>query len=111
LSGADKKTTRQQHLERDEPPIATSGTWPCPRKEGLGPRPAFEAMAVGRSVTGDRSSPGRSEGIGGGQYSAGMTYGLFGKFSARPGRRDDLVTYLLKAAKLPQRAYEIAGPR
>jgi hypothetical protein len=57
------------------------------------------------------SSPGRSEGIGGGQYSAGMTYGLFGKLSARPGRRDDLVTYLLKAAKLPQRAYEIAGPR
>ena len=57
------------------------------------------------------SSPGRSEGIGGGQYTAGMTYGLFGKFSARPGRHDDLITYLLKAAKLPQRVYEIAGPR
>ena len=57
------------------------------------------------------SSPGRSEGIGGGQYTAGMTYGLFGKFSARPGRRDDLITYLLKAAMLPQRVYEIAGPR
>jgi len=40
-----------------------------------------------------------------------MTYGLFGKFSARPGRHDDLITYLLKAAKLPQRVYEIAGPR
>ena len=63
------------------------------------------------SLSGSPSSPGRSEGIGGGQYTAGMTYGLFGKFSARPGRRDDLITYLLKAAKLPQRVYEIAGPR
>jgi len=62
-------------------------------------------------ASGQRSSPGRSEGIGGGQYTAGMTYGLFGKFSARPGRHDDLITYLLKAAKLPQRVYEIAGPR
>lgn len=32
-----------------------------------------------------------------------MTYGLFGKFSAQPGRRDDLVTYLLQAAKLLER--------
>jgi quinol monooxygenase YgiN len=32
-----------------------------------------------------------------------MTYGLFGKFSAQPGRRDDLVTYLLLAAKLLER--------
>jgi quinol monooxygenase YgiN len=32
--------------------------------------------------------------------SAGMTYGLFGKFSAQPSRRDDLVTCRLKAAKL-----------
>src|ERR1019366_186553 len=41
--------------------------------------------------------------IGGCHYSAGMTYGLFGKFSAQPGRRDDLVTYLLQAAKLLER--------
>ena len=33
-------------------------------------------------------------------YSAGMTYGLIGKFSAQPGRRDDLVGYLLQAAEL-----------
>ena len=32
-----------------------------------------------------------------------MTYGLFGKFSAQPGMRDDLVTYLLQAAKLLER--------
>jgi len=32
-----------------------------------------------------------------------MTYGLFGKFSTWPGRRDDLVTYLLRAAKLLER--------
>jgi quinol monooxygenase YgiN len=36
-------------------------------------------------------------------YSAAMTYGLFGKFSAQPGRRDDLVGYLLQAAKLIER--------
>jgi len=41
--------------------------------------------------------------IGGCHYSAGMTYGLFGKFSAQPGRRDDLVTSLLEAAKLLER--------
>ena len=29
-----------------------------------------------------------------------MTYGLYGKFSAQPGRRDHLVTYLLQVAKL-----------
>ena len=29
-----------------------------------------------------------------------MNYGLFGKFSAQPDRRDDLVNYLLEAAKL-----------
>lgn len=29
-----------------------------------------------------------------------MTYGLVGKFSAQPGRRDDLVGYLLQAARL-----------
>jgi quinol monooxygenase YgiN len=32
-----------------------------------------------------------------------MTYGLFGKFSAQPGRRDDLVTSRLDAAKLLER--------
>ncbi|HEY8719029.1 putative quinol monooxygenase [Pengzhenrongella sp.] len=32
-----------------------------------------------------------------------MTYGLFGKFTAQPDRRDDLVTYLLQAAKLLER--------
>jgi quinol monooxygenase YgiN len=32
-----------------------------------------------------------------------MTYGVFGKLSAQPGRRDDLVTYLLQAAKLLER--------
>ena len=32
-----------------------------------------------------------------------MTYGLFGKFSAQPGRRDDLVKYLLQAAELLER--------
>jgi hypothetical protein len=32
-----------------------------------------------------------------------MTYGLFGKLWAQPGRRDDLVTYLLQAAKLLER--------
>jgi hypothetical protein len=35
------------------------------------------------------------KGVDGCHYSAGMTYGLFGKFSAQPGRRDDLVNYLL----------------
>jgi quinol monooxygenase YgiN len=29
-----------------------------------------------------------------------MTYGLFGTFTATPGRRDDLVAYLLRAAEL-----------
>jgi quinol monooxygenase YgiN len=33
-------------------------------------------------------------------YSAGMNYGFFGKFSVQPDRRDDLVNYLLRAAKL-----------
>src|SRR5665647_3972553 len=32
-----------------------------------------------------------------------MTYGLLGKYSAQPGMRDDLVTYLLQAAKLLER--------
>ena len=29
-----------------------------------------------------------------------MSYGLFGKFSAQPGQRDELVQYLLQAASL-----------
>ena len=33
-------------------------------------------------------------------YSAGMNYGFLGKFSVQPDRRDDLVNYLLQAAKL-----------
>ena len=33
-------------------------------------------------------------------YSAGMNYGFFGKFSVQADRRDDLVNYLLQAAKL-----------
>lgn len=32
-----------------------------------------------------------------------MTYGLFGKLAAQPGRRDDLIGYLLQAAKLLER--------
>ncbi|MEV4732580.1 putative quinol monooxygenase [Saccharopolyspora sp. NPDC049426] len=32
-----------------------------------------------------------------------MTYGLFGKFSAQPGKRDDLVGHLLQAAELLER--------
>jgi quinol monooxygenase YgiN len=32
-----------------------------------------------------------------------MTYGVTGKFSALPGRRDDLVGYLLQAAELLER--------
>lgn len=32
-----------------------------------------------------------------------MTYGLFGKFTAHPGKRDDLLGYLLQAAKLLDR--------
>ncbi len=32
-----------------------------------------------------------------------MTYGLLGKFSAQPGRRDELVGHLLQAAKLLER--------
>ena len=32
-----------------------------------------------------------------------MTYGLFGKFSALAGKRDELVDYLLQAAKLLER--------
>lgn len=36
-------------------------------------------------------------------YSRWMTYGLFGKFSAQPGKRDDLVGYLLRAAELLER--------
>lgn len=29
-----------------------------------------------------------------------MSYGLFGSFTAQPGKRDDLVGYLLRAAEL-----------
>ncbi|MBA2770233.1 MAG: antibiotic biosynthesis monooxygenase [Sporichthyaceae bacterium] len=32
-----------------------------------------------------------------------MTYGLFGKFSAQPGKREELVGYLLEAAGLLER--------
>lgn len=32
-----------------------------------------------------------------------MTYGLSGKFSAQPGKRDELVAYLLQAAELLER--------
>lgn len=32
-----------------------------------------------------------------------MSYGLFGKFSAQPGKRDELVQYLLQAAALLDR--------
>ena len=32
-----------------------------------------------------------------------MTYGLFGKFSAVPGKRDELVDHLLRAAALLER--------
>lgn len=32
-----------------------------------------------------------------------MAYGMFGKFSAQPGRRDDLVDHLLQAAALLER--------
>ena len=39
----------------------------------------------------------------GASYAAAMTYGLFGKFSAQSGRRDDLVGYLLQAARLLER--------
>lgn len=39
-------------------------------------------------------------------YSVGMTYGLFGKFSAHPGRRDELVGYLLQAARLLERNHD-----
>lgn len=46
------------------------------------------------------------ESVGGCPYSAGMTYGLFGKFAAQPGRRDDLVGYLLQAAKLLERNHD-----
>jgi quinol monooxygenase YgiN len=45
----------------------------------------------------------RRNSIDGCHYSARMTYGVFGKFSAQPGRRDELVTYLLQAAKLLER--------
>ena len=33
----------------------------------------------------------------------GMTYGVFGKFSAQSGKRTDLVRYLLQAAELLER--------
>ncbi len=32
-----------------------------------------------------------------------MTYGLFGKFTAQPGKRDELVGYFLRAAELLER--------
>lgn len=32
-----------------------------------------------------------------------MTYGLFGKFTAQPGKRDDLLGHLLQAAQLLER--------
>lgn len=32
-----------------------------------------------------------------------MSYGLFGKFSCQPGKRDELVQYLLQAAALLER--------
>lgn len=35
-----------------------------------------------------------------------MPYGLFGKFAAQPGRRDDLVGYLLQTAKLLERNHD-----
>lgn len=36
-------------------------------------------------------------------YAPQMTYGLFGKFSAQPGKRDELAGYLLEAAELLER--------
>ena len=45
-------------------------------------------------------SPNAPNDFGGCHYSAGMNYGFFGKFSVQPDRRDDLVNYLLQAAKL-----------
>lgn len=33
-------------------------------------------------------------------YCRAMSYGLFGSFTAQPGRRDELVGYLLRAAEL-----------
>lgn len=33
-------------------------------------------------------------------YAAGVTYGLFGAILAQPGKRDELVGYLLRAAEL-----------
>jgi len=49
------------------------------------------------------SSAGRSSTFAGRLYCPATTYGLFGKFSAQHGKRDDLVGYLLQAAKLLER--------
>jgi len=62
-----------------------------------------ESAHSGQRVSAEDPLPDARKSIGGCHYSAGMTYGLFGKFSAQPGRRDDLVTSLLEAAKLLER--------
>ena len=49
------------------------------------------------------SSAGGSSTFAGRLYCPVTTYGLFGKFSAQHGKRDDLVGYLLQAAKLLER--------
>jgi quinol monooxygenase YgiN len=46
-------------------------------------------------------------------YNAAMIYGVVGKFSTHPGKRDQLVGHLLEAAKLlernPQCIYYVVG--
>ena len=56
----------------------------------------WQPRTARRSSTGRRSASSLP-------YSPGMSYGLFGRFSAQPGRRDDLVGYLLQAANLLER--------
>lgn len=65
--------------------------------------PALSDRYVGEPVPMADRLPGAPKVVGGCHHSAEMTYGLFGKFTAQPGRRDDLVTYLLQAAKLLER--------
>ncbi len=71
---------------------------PCPRGRSIG-LTAYRARLPHDRILG----PDAANSVGGCQYSAGMNYGLFSKFSAQTDRRDDLVNSLLQAAKLLER--------
>ena len=61
-----------------------------------------ECVQMTRAASARDPSPNAPNDFAGCHYSAGMNCGFFGKFSVQPDRRDDLVNYLLQAAKLPE---------